>query len=69
MADKENKELKALRVKNGLTLEGMAKIIGIAMDTYRLKEKGIRQFTEDEINKILTYFDVRYEDIFCPRFH
>ena len=62
--DKENKELKALRVKNDLTLSGMAEILGLAMDTYRLKEKGIRQFTEREIKKIVTYFNVKFEDIF-----
>lgn len=66
MADKENKELKALRVKNDLTLEGMADVIGIAMDTYRRKEKGTREFTENEINTILTHFGVKYEDIFLP---
>ena len=62
--DRENKELKALRVKNDLTLAGMAEILGLAMDTYRLKEKGIRQFTEREIKKIVTYFNVKFEDIF-----
>lgn len=60
----EHLELRGLRAKNRLRLKDMAKILGITPESYGLKERGMYDFKESEINKILEYFDVKYEDVF-----
>lgn len=57
-------ELRALRAKHDLNQSDMAKILGLSKEGYYRKETGRSKFTEDEINKILRYFKVKYEDIF-----
>lgn len=63
-ANKRTLELRALRARRGLNQSDMAKMLGISKESYYRKEVGRSRFTEDEINKILKHFNVKYEDIF-----
>ena len=49
-------KLLMLRKENKLTQEEMAKSLGITSVSYRSKENGKKQFTENEIVKILNMF-------------
>ncbi len=57
-------KLKGKRVEKGLTQKKMAELLNIETATYTRKEKGIRQFRLDEINKILEILQCKFEDIF-----
>lgn len=61
---KKNLKLKALRAEHELTQLDMSKIVGLSIDAYRYKENGDYDFTKSEIDLILDYFNVKYEDIF-----
>lgn len=58
------KKLKGKRTELGYTQEQMAKMIGISTSRYVLKENGKTKFYLEEINKILSILDCKYEDIF-----
>lgn len=55
-----------LRKSRGVTQDTMAKYLKIAKKTYGNKEKGITQFTSDEMFAIARYFKRSIEDIFLP---
>lgn len=57
-------KLKAKRVELGYNQQDMANKLGITTTTYNFKENGKREFTADEISKVLTILQSRYEDIF-----
>lgn len=57
-------KLRGKRVEAGYTQEELAKLIGVSIATYRLKECGDREFTMSEINSILKLLGCNYEDIF-----
>lgn len=46
-------KVKGYRTMIGYSQEDMAKALNITRDTYRLKESGERQFTQDEMIKFL----------------
>lgn len=46
-------KVKGYRTMIGYSQEDMAKALDITRDTYRLKESGERQFTQDEMIKFL----------------
>lgn len=56
--------LRAERVRQGLTQEDMANKIGIAEATYCRKEKGNAYFSFKEVLKILEILNCKFEDIF-----
>lgn len=56
-----------IRKENGLTQKKMAEILGIGIDTYGKKERGILQFTQDEMFSLSRYFNLPLEEIFSPR--
>ena len=56
-----NLELKAERVRCGLTQENMAKILNISTLSYNQKEKGRRPFTQDEITTIISMLTLKLE--------
>ena len=60
---KQNK-LKSLRVLHSLTQSEMAAILKMDYVSYNLKENGKREFTRPEIDKILEYLKLSYEDVF-----
>lgn len=49
------------------TQKDVAKYLGISVNSYRDKEKGKREFTQDEMFKLSKYFDLPIDDIFLPR--
>ena len=57
-------KLKALRQQYDLNQKEMAEILDMPLGTYRKKEQGATEFKESEINKIISCFDIKYEDIF-----
>jgi len=57
-------KLKALRAERNVSQTTIAKKLGIHMCTYSQKENGYMPFTHWEVNAILQYFNVTYEDIF-----
>lgn len=62
-------KLLLLRKRHGLSQKLMAKNLGISDTQYGLKERGIYEFTSDEMFKASELFDERIEDIFLPRSH
>lgn len=59
--------LYSLRKEKNLTQEEMAAKIGISANAYRQKEKGQRQFTQDEMFFLGSFFDKPIQEIFLPR--
>ncbi len=59
-----NRKIKAARVELGKTQTDMAEILGICPKSYVSKENNDKDFTETEINKLLSYFDRKYEELF-----
>lgn len=57
-------KLKAYRVMLGKKQEDIAKIIGIGLNTYNLKENGKSSFSLEEAKKIADYFNTTIDDLF-----
>lgn len=57
-------KLKAKRVEYGYTQEKLAKLLGLDHTTYSYKERGERNFTIEEVVKLMTLFNCKFEDIF-----
>ena len=66
MANRKLQMLKALRVQHDITQRDMAKRLGLAPNSYNHKENGKQQFSQNEIDKILSMFNKSYEEIFLP---
>lgn len=56
-----------LRKNNNITQKKLANLIGISEVQYGKKEKGIAEFTQDEMFVIADYFELKVDDIFLPR--
>lgn len=50
-----------------LTQKELAEMLGISVKSYRDKELGHQQFTQDEMFKLADIFNTNLEDIFLPR--
>ena len=57
-------DLKEKRISSGLTQEDMAHKLNISLSAYNLKENGVRDFSMDEVKKVLEIFKCEYRDIF-----
>lgn len=65
--NKRKLKLVYLRRLNGYnTQEEMAKALGMSLNSYHRKESGQREFTEEEIIKLLDLLNVEFKDIFMP---
>lgn len=53
-----------LRKKCSISQPDVAKQLNIALKTYWRKEKGITEFTESEIKKLMELLDARFEELF-----
>jgi len=62
----EENKLRGLRSARRLTQEDMAKVLGITKKSYLMKEKGNWEFRKTEIEKLMSFFNLKYEDIFTP---
>lgn len=58
-----SRELKSLRVKNGLTQRDLAEKLGISETSYNKRENGSISFTIDEIKKIKIHLNLTDADI------
>jgi len=56
-----------LRKNNNVTQKKIANLIGISEVQYGKKEKGIAEFTQDEMFIIANFFEKTVDDIFLPR--
>ncbi|BAK21874.1 helix-turn-helix transcriptional regulator [Melissococcus plutonius] len=52
-----------------MTQQEIADYLGIAVQTYRLKENGKSEFTQDEMFALSELFNKKIEVIFLPRRH
>lgn len=52
-----------------LTQQDVADYLGITVQTYRAKEKGLYEFTQDEMFALSELFDKDIAEIFLPRTH
>lgn len=52
-----------------MTQQEVADYLGIAVQTYRLKEKGEYEFTQDEMFMLANLFNKNINEIFLPRKH
>ena len=57
-------KLRGKRVEKGYTQEDIANRLGLSLNAYVLKERGVREFKMSEINLILELLECKYEDIF-----
>jgi len=62
-------KLLLIRKKNNLSINDMADILGIRSKTYSLKERGLAEFTQDEMFTISEKFERNIDQIFLPRSH
>lgn len=62
----KNRNLKALRMKHGLTQDEMGTLLNMHGRTYARKENGVSDFTLEEVQMIVTRFNVSFNDIFLP---
>lgn len=53
--------------KKHLTQQQVAEYLGISTKSYRDKELSRHPFTQDEMFKLSSYFNMKIEDIFLPR--
>ncbi len=59
-----SKRLKAYRMLNSIKQEQMAKVIGVAPNTYNFKENGKTSLSLDEAKKIADYFGITIDELF-----
>ena len=59
--------LYGLRKAKGLTQKELAKKLGISELSYRNKELGKNEFTQDEMFFLSSYFNEKMDKIFLPR--
>lgn len=56
-----------LRKQRKLYQEHIAKLLGISVGSYGMKERGEVEFTADEMFKLSHFFNLSIEKIFLPR--
>lgn len=50
--------------KNKMSQKDVAKVLGISLKAYGAKERGEKEFTQDEMFKLSEYFKKPMDDIF-----
>ena len=60
-------KLLILRKRHGFSQTELAKKLGMSSTQYGLKERGVYEFTSDEMFDASVIFDEKIEDIFLPR--
>lgn len=62
-------KLLLLRKRHSYTQEYVANYLGISTKQYNYKERGLSEFTSDEMFKLGDLFDKKLDEIFLPRNH
>lgn len=62
-------KLLLLRRRKGLSINETAGLLGINSKTYSLKERGVYEFTQDEMFALSNIFQENIDQIFLPRSH
>lgn len=62
-------KLLILRKSRNLSIKKMGEFLGVAPKTYSEKERGLAEFTQDEMFKLGNKFDLKIDQIFLPRSH
>ncbi len=60
-------KLLVLRKEEALSQSDMARILKISLTSYGEKERGQKEFTQDEMFLLSEYFDKPIDEIFLPR--
>lgn len=58
-----------LRKRKKFSQEYVARYLGISSKQYSAKERGVYEFTQDEMFLLRDLFNISLEDIFLPRNH
>ena len=58
-----------IRLDKKIKIKDMAELLSITIQQYSRKEKGINQFTANEMFMISDYFGKKIEEIFLPVIH
>lgn len=58
-----------LRKRRKMTQADLAGVLDISLAQYSRKERGIYEFTSDEMFKLKDYFGLPLDEIFLPRGH
>lgn len=67
--DTMQEKLLILRKNKNITIKKMSEILKIAPKTYSEKERGLAEFTQDEMFEIGRKFNLNIDQIFLPRSH
>lgn len=59
-----NKKIKIAMIEKGITSLELAKILGCTSTTLSHKINGRYSFNKNEIEKLMHYFNKKYEDLF-----
>ena len=62
-------KLLILRKNENITIKKMGEILKIAPKTYSEKERGLAEFTQDEMFELGKKFNLNIDQIFLPRGH
>lgn len=62
-------KLLLLRKRRGYSQKYLADVLNLSLTQYGLKERGVYEFTSDEMFKMSEVFERKIEDIFLPRGH
>ena len=62
----QQEKLASIRRSQNISQREIAKLIGVATETYNNKELGKTQFKASEMFIIADFFDARIDDIFLP---
>ena len=58
-----------LRKKRNLSIKEMSEFLDISPKTYSEKERGLAEFTQDEMFECGRKFNLKIDQIFLPRCH
>ena len=62
-------KLLVIRKKENISIKKMSEYLGITPKTYSEKERGLAEFTQDEMFEIGRKFNLNIDQIFLPRSH
>lgn len=62
-------KLIVLRKRKGLMIKDMSDFLHLTPNTYSQKERGLAEFTQDEMFLISEKFELSIAEIFLPRSH
>lgn len=59
-------KLKGLRAERDMSMEDMARLLGVSESTYLARENGKRDWLSSEMFKLSSFFKLTMDEIFLP---